>query len=394
MDRSRLLYLIQRYSENTATPAELKELSDFIAESPDDELFTDVMMEQMGRDPLINKNIPAFEVLADRVVEITRPRRSYKWMWAAACMLLVMAGAIYIRLLRKEPVLTAKKEEKTAPAVVVPGKTGAILTLSDGSTIVLDSMGTGKVASQNGADVLVQQGKLAYVSSGRVSGSGSGAMVYNTLSTPTGRQYHIQLPDGTEVWLNAASSIHYPTVFSGTERVVDITGEAYFEVAKDAARPFKVKAGQGAQIDVLGTHFNVNAYSNEPAIATTLLEGSVRFRGRGGPNGEEKSELLKPGQQTQYDQASHALTVANDVETAQVVAWKNGKFDFNDMGLKKVMQQLERWYDIDVVYEKNVPDIKFFGKMTENIPLNDLLIILEKSKVHFQMQGRKLVVKP
>ena len=394
MDRSRLLYLIQRYSENTATPAELKELSDFIAESPDDELFTDVMMEQMGRDPLINKNIPAFEVLADRVVEITRPRRSYKWMWAAACMLLVMAGAIYIRLLRKEPVLTAKKEEKTAPAVVVPGKTGAILTLSDGSTIVLDSMGTGKVASQNGADVLVQQGKLAYVSSGKVSGSGSGAMVYNTLSTPTGRQYHIQLPDGTEVWLNAASSIHYPTVFSGTERVVDITGEAYFEVAKDAARPFKVKAGQGAQIDVLGTHFNVNAYSNEPAIATTLLEGSVRFRGRGGPNGEEKSELLKPGQQTQYDQASHALTVANDVETAQVVAWKNGKFDFNDMGLKKVMQQLERWYDIDVVYEKNVPDIKFFGKMTENIPLNDLLIILEKSKVHFQMQGRKLIVKP
>jgi len=394
MDRSRLLYLIQRYSENTATPAELKELSDFIAESPDDELFTDVMMEQMGRDPLINKNIPAFEVLADRVVEITRPRRSYKWMWAAACMLLVMAGAIYIRLLRKEPVLTAKKEEKTAPAVVVPGKTGAILTLSDGSTIVLDSMGTGKVASQNGADVLVQKGKLAYVSSGKVSGSGSGAMVYNTLSTPTGRQYHIQLPDGTEVWLNAASSIHYPTVFSGTERVVDITGEAYFEVAKDAARPFKVKAGQGAQIDVLGTHFNVNAYSNEPAIATTLLEGSVRFRGRGGPNGEEKSELLKPGQQTQYDQASHALTVANDVETAQVVAWKNGKFDFNDMGLKKVMQQLERWYDIDVVYEKNVPDIKFFGKMTENIPLNDLLIILEKSKVHFQMQGRKLIVKP
>lgn len=394
MDRSRLLYLIQRYSENTATPAELKELSDFIAESPDDELFTDVMMEQMGRDPLINKNIPAFEVLADRVVEITRPRRSYKWMWAAACMLLVMAGAIYIRLLRKEPVLTAKKEEKTAPAVVVPGKTGAILTLSDGSTIVLDSMGTGKVASQNGADVLVHQGKLAYVSSGKVSGSGSGAMVYNTLSTPTGRQYHIQLPDGTEVWLNAASSIHYPTVFSGTERVVDITGEAYFEVAKDAARPFKVKAGQGAQIDVLGTHFNVNAYSNEPAIATTLLEGSVRFRGRGGPNGEEKSELLKPGQQTQYDQASHALTVANDVETAQVVAWKNGKFDFNDMGLKKVMQQLERWYDIDVVYEKNVPDIKFFGKMTENIPLNDLLIILEKSKVHFQMEGRKLIVKP
>ena len=394
MDRSRLLYLIQRYSENTATPAELKELSDFIAESPDDELFTDVMMEQMGRDPLINKNIPAFEVLADRVVEITRPRRSYKWMWAAACMLLVMAGAIYIRLLRKEPVLTAKKEEKTAPAVVVPGKTGAILTLSDGSTIVLDSMGTGKVASQNGADVLVQQGKLAYVSSGKVSGSGSGAIVYNTLSTPTGRQYHIQLPDGTEVWLNAASSIHYPTVFSGTERVVDITGEAYFEVAKDAARPFKVKAGQGAQIDVLGTHFNVNAYSNEPAIATTLLEGSVRFRGSSGPNGGEKSELLKPGQQTQYDQASHALTVANDVETAQVVAWKNGKFDFNDMGLKKVMQQLERWYDIDVVYEKNVPDIKFFGKMTENIPLNDLLIILEKSKVHFQMEGRKLIVKP
>ena len=381
MDRSRLLYLMERYSENTATPAELQELSDFIASSPDDEAFTDIMVEHLERNPLINKNLPAFERLADKVLENHRPGRSAKWVWAAACTVLVaLTGIYYARQHRKEQVTTAKKEEKVVPGVAVPGKNGAILTLADGSTIALDSVGNGKIASQNGTDVFIRQGKLAYAA----AVESPGVVMYNTLSTPKGRQYHIQLPDGTEVWLNAASSIHYPTVFNGAERVVDITGEAYFEVAKDAARPFKVKIGQGAEIDVLGTHFNINAYSNEPAITTTLLEGSVRFN----------DQLLRPGQQTQFDQASRELTVQNDVETGQVVAWKNGRFDFNDMGLKQTMHQLERWYDIDVVYEKDIPDIRFYGKMTKNIPLSDLLIILEKSKVHFQMEGRKLIVKP
>jgi len=169
---------------------------------------------------------------------------------------------------------------------------------------------------------------------------------------------------------------------------VDVTGEAYFEVAKDVAHPFKVRLGK-TQIDVLGTHFNVNAYSNEPAIATTLLEGSVRFS-----TGDGKSQLLKPGEQTRFDQATQALTWTDSVKVSSVVAWKNGIFDFNNMGLREAMQQLERWYDIDVKYEKKVPKISFYGKMTKNIQLADLLTILERSKVHFQVEGRTLIVKP
>lgn len=395
MDRSRLLYLIRRYSENTAIPAELQELSDFIGKSPDDALFTEVMMEQMERFPLREGEMGAFEGLADRVLALSRhavpevvfmePKKRHlrKWAWVAACVVLIVFTGIYVGKRRSGSAPVVVKRD-AVPALIVPGKSGAILTLADGSAIALDSLGNGKVASQHGADVFIRQGKLAYAAVGKVPDE----VAYNTLSTPRGRQYHIQLPDGTEVWLNAASSIRYPTVFSGGERGVDITGEAYFEVAKDAARPFKVRVGPGAEINVLGTHFNVNAYGNEPAIATTLLEGSVRFR-----TGEGKSELLKPGQQTRYDPATRELTVKDDVETARVVAWKNGIFDFNNMGLREAMQQLERWYDIDVKYEKRVPNISFFGKMTKNIQLADLLTILERSKVHFQVEGRTLIVR-
>lgn len=390
MERSRLLYLIQRYSENTASPTELQELSDFIGKSPDDVLFTEVMMEQMERTPLKEWEMGAFEGLADKVlasgrvegagVVVMESGRRYlrKWVWAAACVLLVVFVGIFVGK-RKSGSAPLVVKRDAVPAVILPGKSGAILTLADGSAIALDSLGNGKVASQNGADVFIRQGKLAYAAVSK----GASEVTYNTLSTPRGRQYHIQLPDGTEVWLNAASSIRYPTVFGGGERVVDVTGEAYFEVAADAARPFRVQLGEGARIDVLGTHFNVNAYGNEPSITTTLLEGRVRFN----------SQLLRPGQQTRFDPATQELTVANDVETARVVAWKNGVFDFNNMGLREAMHQLERWYDIDVKYEKKAPNISFFGKMTKNIQLADLLTILERSKVHFQVEGRTLIVR-
>lgn len=397
MDKARLLYLIQRYANDAATPAEQKELSDFIADSPDDELFTEALMEQMERHPSTDGDVRAFEGIADQALLLSRlngpetlpamPRRRHiqPWVWAAACALVLVIGGVYLgRYSRSGHTVVVSAPPKPASTVISPGKNGAILTLSDGSTIALDSLGNGKIATQQGSDVFIRQGKLTYA----VASASSGEPAYNTLSTPKGRQYHIQLPDGTEVWLNAASSLHYPTLFSGADRVVDVTGEAYFEVAKDAAHPFKVRLGK-SQIDVLGTNFNVNAYNNEPAIATTLLEGSVRFS-----TGDGKSQLLKPGEQTRFDQATQALTLTDTVTISSVVAWKNGIFDFNNMGLREVMQQLERWYDIDVKYEKKVPKISFYGKMTKNIQLADLLTILERSKVHFQVEGRTLIVKP
>ncbi|HVV06834.1 MAG TPA: FecR domain-containing protein, partial [Puia sp.] len=383
MDKARLLYLIQRYANDAATPAEQKELSDFIADSPDDELFTEALMEQMERHPSTDGDVRAFEGIADQALLLSRlnrpetlpamPRRRHiqPWVWAAACALVLVIGGVYLgRYSRSGHTVVVSAPPKPASTVISPGKNGAILTLSDGSTIALDSLGNGKIATQQGSDVFIRQGKLTYAA----ASASSGEPAYNTLSTPKGRQYHIQLPDGTEVWLNAASSLHYPTLFSGADRVVDVTGEAYFEVAKDAAHPFKVRLGK-SQIDVLGTNFNVNAYNNEPAIATTLLEGSVRFS-----TGDGKSQLLKPGEQTRFDQATQALTLTDTVTTSSVVAWKNGIFDFNNMGLREVMQQLERWYDIDVKYEKKVPKISFYGKMTKNIQLADLLTILERSK--------------
>ncbi|MBX3241675.1 MAG: FecR domain-containing protein [Chitinophagaceae bacterium] len=401
MNRSRLQYLLRRYGENIATPSELEELTEFLRHSEEDTLFSEVLVEELKNAPGRSlEDLKAYETLADRVLEQNRTSAEepfsiivYKRNWfrwaAAACILLLVSAVIYVKQHSNPATQSLAEKTEHTPPVILPGKNGAILTLADGSSIVLDSLGNGKITSQNGTDVIMQDGKLAYtIVTSNSTGSG-----YNTLSTPKGRQYQIRLHDGTEVWLNAASSIRYPTVFSGGERIVEVTGEAYFEVTKDAARPFKVKLNQQAEIAVLGTQFNVNAYHNEPAITTTLLEGSIRFSTYNDPL-SKKEKVLRPGQQTKLDNQTFDLTTTNNVEIAQVIAWKNGIFDFNGAGVEEVMQQLERWYDIEVTYKKGVPDIRFFGKMTKNLTLNDLLVILEKSNVHFKIEGRKITVTP
>lgn len=387
MDTSRLKWLIERYHQDTASPGELKELADLVAASGGNQALEESLADIIAQRPEDGTDLAPYEHLADRVLSHNKHmhslRRGSLWKWAAAACLLLAVSATALNLLRKQQ---ENREMAAAPVqkapVIQPGSYGAVLTLSDGTDIMLDSAG-GKVASQNGADVVVANNQVAY----RTTGETADAPVYNTLSTPKGRQFRLQLPDGTMVWLNAGSSIRYPTVFRGKERVVGLQGEAYFEVAKNAAMPFSVRINDQASVLVTGTHFNVNAYSNEPDIATTLLEGSVRFEGR-------ETVTLRPGQQSRLNLQTSKLSVRDDVETDKVIAWKNGLFDFSNAGLKEVMNQLERWYDIDVVYEKNVRDIRFFGKMTRNITLNDLLMILERSKVHFRIEGRKLVVLP
>lgn len=401
MNRSRLLYLVRRYSDNTATPSELEELSAFIDNSEDYEMFSEVLMDQMHDETVSDEDLHRYEALADRALEhyklinsepvvvMQGRKRWYGWAAAAVGILILVSAGIYLAK-PKSAVPEVVKKEISVPAPILPGKNGAILTLADGSTIVLDSSGNRKIADQHGADIIIQQDRLAYKTNTESTGE---TVAFNTLSTPKGRQFNIQLQDGTRVWLNAASSIRYPTVFTGTDRVVEVEGEAYFEVAKNPFHPFKVKLNHQSEIEVMGTHFNVNAYSNEPAITTTLLEGSIRFSINNGVLGR-KNKVLKPGDQTRLDNETLELTTNSKVETERVIAWKNGLFDFNEMGLKEAMQQLERWYDIEVTYEKNIPDIRFFGKLTKNITLNDLLLILEKSKVHFQINGRNIIVKP
>ncbi|HVK50012.1 MAG TPA: FecR domain-containing protein, partial [Pseudobacter sp.] len=266
---------------------------------------------------------------------------------------------------------------------IQPGKEGAVLTLADGSQVSLDSVKNGVIAMQYGVTARVINGALVY------EGSGS-QLQYNTMSTPKGRQYQLTLPDGTKVWLNAASSVKYPTVFTGNERNVSISGEVYFEVAKKSSQPFRVAVDRKLTIDVLGTSFNVNAYPDETTLYTTLIDGAVRVTGSKAGN----SQVLKPAQQAVLANGE-SISVNNNVDTDKVLAWKNGVFNFEGASLADVMKQIERWYDIEVVYEKGIPDIKFWGKITKDVPLSGMLIALEKTKVHFKMENnRTLVVLP
>jgi ferric-dicitrate binding protein FerR (iron transport regulator) len=236
--------------------------------------------------------------------------------------------------------------------------------------------------------------------------SASTAPVYNNLTTPRGRQFQLILPDGSKAWLNAGSSLRYPTVFSADERRVEVTGEVYFEVAHDKTKPFFVnilpspgRDAGGGSIKVLGTEFNVNAYANEAAIKTTLLKGKVKFvyksaiPDKSGRAGNPQSAILKPGEQAVFTHDSR-LTIYDHADVDKAVAWKKGIFNFEDASLEEVMRQLERWYDIEVVYEKNIPDIKFGGKMSSDVSLSGLLKSLQEMDVHFRVEGRKLIVLP
>ncbi len=221
----------------------------------------------------------------------------------------------------------------------MPGKNGAILTLADGSQVVLDSMHNGVVANQNGANVLLQQGSLACNNTGNTAAE----TVYNSARTPRGRQFSITLPDGSKVWMNAASSIRFPTVFTGKGKAGGGNrGNLFRGRPKEADMPFRVRANNKAEIEVLGTQFNVNAYEDEQRLYTTLLEGSVRVN----------KTLLKPGQQVQIDAAKTSVQV---VDIEKVMAWKNGLFNFEGTSIEDVMKQIARWYDLEIVYEKASP---------------------------------------
>ncbi|MFV8326227.1 FecR family protein [Flavobacterium sp. ZS1P14] len=261
-----------------------------------------------------------------------------------------------------------------------PGKTGAILTLSNGSKIVLDSVRNGLLANQNNTTVSKKNGGLVYKAGNDTQS------VYNTMTTPRARQYNLELSDGTKVWLNASSSITFPTSFTANERKVILTGEAYFEVAKDKTRPFRV-AVNDMQVNVLGTHFNINAYDDEASVNTTLLEGSVLLTEKG------KKVLLKPGQQAQK-QKSGAIVVNDNVNLEEVMGWKNGVFYFDNASLQTVLRQVSRWYDVDVVFEKGIPTRTFEGEIQRNLQLSQVLKILEKNKVHFKIDGKILRVMP
>lgn len=301
-----------------------------------------------------------------------------RWGWAVACMLLLSGGLAYYFLGIGESRPPANPTAATVPDIQ-PGKNGAILVLADGSRVLLDSIRNGFIALQGGARAKVVNGTLLY----EVQGPDQ-ELLYNTMSTPKGRQFQVTLPDGTGVWLNAASSIRYPTAFVGNERRVEVTGEVYFEVKKDF-RPFIVAVDNRAEITVLGTSFNINSYTNETSIKATLLQGAVQVS-KGG-----QQIVLRPGEQADVQQN---IRVAKAVDLDKVMAWKAGLFNFEDVSLEAAMRQLERWYDITVIYEKGVPKIELEGEMSKDITLNGLMNVLKELGVHYRLEDRKLFIVP
>ena len=270
---------------------------------------------------------------------------------------------------------------KTRENDVLPGGNKAVLTLADGSTIILDDAQDGNVAQQGNTRIFKVAGKLAYSAA-----SDNKELLYNTISTPRGGQYQIELPDGSLVWLNAASSLRFPSAFVGNERKVSMTGEAYFEIAKSRSMPFVVTVDD-AEIRVLGTHFNVMAYNEEPAVKTTLLQGAVKFESG------FSSCLLKPGQQAKLSKEGQ-LKVADDANLEEVMAWKNGNFHFEGASIETVMGQLSRWYNVDVTYNKSISDL-FYLEMSRNTKLSDVLKVLELAgNLKFKIEGKKITVSP
>ena len=306
------------------------------------------------------------------------------WLRYAAAIIIIVGVAVYFWKSQPKKETTVAATTKQVRTDVEPGRDGAILTLADGRQLVLDSLGNGIIATQNGAKVVLNNGALSYDQNGNVSTD----IIYNTMHTPKGRQFQLVLPDGTKVWLNAASSITYPTQFIGTERRVEIKGEAYFEVTKNTSMPFKVTIPQGGEVKVLGTHFNINAYDDEPAIKTTLLEGAVKVIQSA--IGNRQSAILKPGEQAVFI-ADSRFTI-HDADIEQVLAWKNGLFNFNGYDIKAVMREIGRWYDLDIVYEAEPEPEEVMGELQRNLTLSQVMKILQRIHVKYRIEGRQLIV--
>lgn len=313
----------------------------------------------------------------------------------AASLIGIVAFSTFLFLKKNttQPIAQVQHVIKPIMEVVKPGGNKAVLTLADGSTILLDDAKNGALTQQGKTNVIKMEGQLAY----SASDYGTTALLYNTITTPRGGQYQVILSDGSKVWLNAASSLKFPTAFNGRQRTVEITGEAYFEVAPvilknfTAKIPFIVKiitpAGDGGQVEVLGTHFNINAYSDEAALTTTLLEGSVKC-----VNGTHTA-FLKPRQQSQIGK-NGLLKVSNGIDVSKVVAWKNGLFDFEGLSFATLAHQIARWYDVELVNDQKVNE-RFYAQIPRNTQLPELLHALELTgKVHFKLDGKRIIVNP
>jgi len=379
-------HLIDKYLDGQATEAEQILLFSFYDEWQEEksEWNTAVMgeAEEVERMILgkINVNIDANEV---------RPLiKRFPWWSVAASILILLNLGLYFF----SPPKNTNQSTDQAISKIKAGGDKAFLILANGKRLSLTDADTGKIAEQMGLQLSKSaDGQLIYTVSDKKSALQTGEPVYNKIETPIGGKYQINLPDGTKVWLNAASSLRFPVVFTAAERRVELTGEGYFEVSKDKNKRFIVLT-EGQELSVFGTHFNINAYPDEPAVKTTLLEGSVKISqtNRTGPGQTIQSRFLNPGQQSILNARTFEVKTV-DIES--VVDWKNGRFIFNDEDIKSAMRKLSRWYDIKVSYEGNFEHINFGGSFSRSNHLADIIKILEATnEFKFEVEGREVKI--
>ncbi|MBB5637437.1 ferric-dicitrate binding protein FerR (iron transport regulator) [Pedobacter cryoconitis] len=371
--------LLEKYKSGNCTPAEKAIVETWYLkfEQQKPQALSDTELEDAA--DRIWKKLPIHQ-------ETSIKRKLWPQIGVAAAILLTVSIGLYFFKgtgFNRQPHSPAHIAQRETPQIL-PGGNKATLTLADGKKITLDEAVNGPLAEEAGIIITkTKDGQLVYTVSARNNKLADGQAAMNLISTPKGGQYQVNLPDGTKVWLNAASSLRYPAVFTGAERSVILTGEAYFEVAKDPVKPFKVSAALQT-VEVLGTHFNINSYQDEPAVKTTLLEGAVKV------NAQSAGDVfLKPGQQAVL--LGNHLNV-NLASTEEAVAWKNGMFRFKDADLQTVMRSVARWYDVEVNYEGNLPVRQFSGEIHRNINLSEVLDILSFFKVHFRIEGKKITV--
>ncbi|MFS2185589.1 FecR family protein [Mucilaginibacter sp. Mucisp84] len=371
----RMLHLARKWREGSITEAEKKEFDEWFDAFDD----TELEMDSAGNEDMLKERLYA-RIKERSDLEVKQPvRRLYTRIVAAASILLILsAGGYFVFRKHAAPVQIAQNNTKE----ITPGINKATLTLSDGRKMVLTDAQKGTIASQGNTLIKkTEEGKVEYITSANGPGSET---LYNTLSTKRAEQYSLTLPDGSKVWLNSASSIHYPVSFAGAARTVELTGEAYFEVVHNPAQPFRVKVN-GGLIEDIGTAFNVNAYEDEPVITTTLISGAVRV------NHQKQSVLLKPSQAAL---SNAALITVKDVDTEGAVAWRKGYFLFDHEELHSVMRKISRWYNVDIEYpnDQQVSE-RYWGSVSRFVNVSEVLTKLQQiGHVKFKVEGNKIIV--
>ncbi|HEY9259559.1 FecR family protein [Chitinophaga sp.] len=384
--------LLLRWQQRICTPTEAIELMDYLRQDNSNRTllnelqsaFRDVKPEKvlLSADPgdRIRKELLK-HIQASPVIPMHQPRKytgTFRLAAAAAILAAIALPAGYLLLNHghtPKPATTIQAQKEPAAS-----SHKAVLTLANGEKIVLDEKGMQQLAQQGNSTIKTKNGQLVYE---KTSGEAS-APLYNTLTTAAGETYPLVLADGSKIWLNAASSIRFPATFAGNERKISLTGEAYFEIAHDAHKPFRIQVKQ-ITVDVLGTHFNINSYADEATINTTLLEGAVKV------NSEKGSMQLAPGEQSQVS-ANGSLKKVTGINTDEIVAWKSGYFQFESADLTTVLRQFSHWYDLEIVYEGKVKPRKFFGMISRHSSLTNVLKMLDANNVSYKIEGKKLIV--